>query len=118
MALYFSTTDPERLLKAFKGLIIDGHVKTWDVDEDGDFTHTARQWDRRAWLRPVIENKRLALYILSPQGRWISTALYAIYHGRFIESMLVHCDALFVEAQATASPEGADAVGSPSDLVI
>lgn len=110
MALYFSSSDPAALLEMFKGYINSGRVKTWSVDDDGDFTHTARQWERLAWFCPKIELGRLALYILNPRNHPISTATYAIYHGRFIESMLVHCDELFSEAHASAFPEGDDTV--------
>ena len=110
MALYFSTHDPEHLLETFKGLISEGHVRTWEVDDDGDFTHTARQWDGLAWLCPAVEDGRLALYILNPKDRSVTTATYAIYHGRFIESMLLHCDDLFDDARASALPEGRDSV--------
>jgi hypothetical protein len=113
MAIYFSTRDPGQLLSVFKGSVDRGVIKTWDVDEDGDFTHTARQWERRAWLVPKLEEGRLALYMLSPKGVPISTAIYAIYHGRFIESMLLHCDDFFSDCWATANPEGDDVV-SPS----
>jgi hypothetical protein len=110
MALYFSTRDPERLLAAFKSHIEEGTVKTWGCDSDGDFTHTAPQWEARAWLRPRIEKDRLTLYILNPKDRWISTAIYAIYHGRFVESMLLHCDHLFDDVRTTAEPEERDTV--------
>jgi hypothetical protein len=113
MALYFSTGDPSALLEAFTDHIRAGRIKTWAIDDDGDFTHTARQWETQAWLCPRLEERRLALYILNPAGRWISTAVYAVYHGRFIESMLTHCDRLFDKALATSIPEEKDTIGPP-----
>lgn len=114
MALYFYTREPKTLLASFRDKIETGAIVTWEEDEDGDFTHTARQWDRKAWLRPKFEDGRLAFYILYPKGAWISTAIYAIYHGRFIESMLRHCDDLFSNAAASAYPEGEDKVRDPA----
>jgi hypothetical protein len=112
MALHFATKTPRKLLAAYKKAIDDGHVKTWSYDKDGDFTHTADQWIRKAWLRPkVIEGAELVFYILSPKETKISTALYAIYHGRFVESMLRHCDSLFSRATASSMPESGDVVG-------
>jgi hypothetical protein len=36
--------------------------------------------------------------------------LYAVYHGRFIESMLTHCDELFNAGAATALPTNSDVI--------
>jgi hypothetical protein len=111
MAIHFKTATPKKLLAAFKKAIDDGKVVTWSYDADNDFTHTAQQWKARAWLRPtVIEREDLVFTILKPQNSKISSEIYAIYHGRFIESMLVHCDSLFKEAFATALPEDGDIV--------
>jgi hypothetical protein len=111
MAIHFTTDKPKQLLASFKKAIDDGKVVTWAYDNDGDFTHTAQQWKSLAWLRPrVIDGQKLVLSILKPQASKISSEVYAIYHGRFIESMLVHCDSLFTEAIATAFPSDGDIV--------
>lgn len=109
MAIYFKTDTPKKLLAAYKKAIDDGHVTTWSYDADGDFTHTAEQWSRKAWLRPKIKDgSALVLYILKPKDATLSSVAYAIYHGRFIESMLRHCDKLFSDARATAMPDEGD----------
>lgn len=109
MAVHFKTQTPQKLLNAYKKAIDDGHVTTWSYDKDGDFTHTAEQWIRKAWLRPqVVSGTELVLNILAPKEVDVSSAVYAIYHGRFIESVLRHCDKLFVNAHATAMPEAGD----------
>jgi hypothetical protein len=112
MAIYLITNTPNKLLAAFKKAIDDGHVATWSYDNDGDFTHTASQWKGMAWLHPsVVEKERLALNIMPPQNSKVSSEVYAIYHGRFIESMLAHCDKLFTSGSATALPDDGDSVG-------
>lgn len=112
MAIHFKTSTPKNLLAAYKKAVDDGHVTTWAYDSEGDFTHTAEQWSKRAWLRPKIkEGEELIFYILSPRETKISSTVYAIYHGRFIESMLTHCDRLFSDGCATAIPEQKDIVG-------
>lgn len=111
MALHFKTTTPKKLLATYKKAIDDGHVATWSYDKDGDFTHTADQWVRKAWLRPkVIEGTELKFIILTPKDTEMSSVVYAVYHGRFIESMLSHCDKLFSQAYASAMPESGDVV--------
>lgn len=111
MAIFLETKTPRKLLKAFKKAIDDRHIETWSYDKDGDFTHTPEQWARKAWLRPkVIENERLLLNILSPTDETVSTEVYAVYHGRFIEAMLAHCDSLFVEGKASSLPIDGDKV--------
>jgi hypothetical protein len=110
MALSFKTTDPNKLLQAFKKAINEGRIVTWSYDADGDFTHTAEQWKNSAWLRPKAKTERLVFNIIKPKNRNISSVVYAVYHGRFIESMLTHCDKLFTDADATAFPSTGDRV--------
>jgi hypothetical protein len=111
MAIHFKTETPKKLLAAYKKAIDDGHIKTWSYDGEGDFTHTADQWINRAWLRPKIsEGKELVLYILAPKETTLSSEIYAIYHGRFIESMLRHCDSVFAQGYASAMPEEGDVI--------
>ena len=110
MAAYLITDSPSNLLAAFKKAIDEGHVVTWSYDSDGDFTHTAQQWKNQAWFRPSAQTDRLTLNIMRPQNGKISSEVYAIYHGRIIESMLAHCDELFTTGVATALPDKADLV--------
>jgi hypothetical protein len=97
-------------LSTFRKKIDEGSIVTWSYDEDGDFTHTAKQWENLAWLRPRIHAERLALFIFPPQNTKLSIEIYAIYHGRFIESIVAHCDTLFIRGIATALPEGEDVI--------
>jgi hypothetical protein len=109
MAIHFETKTPKKLLAAYKKAVDDGHVSTWSYDADGDFTHTADQWNRKAWLRPKVqEGAALVFYILAPKETKLSSTIYAVYHGRFIESMLSHCDQLFSEGRASSMPEDGD----------
>lgn len=110
MAVKIQTTTPAALLKAFKSAIDKGHIVTWSYDNDGDFTHSRDQWRNKAWLRPKIMGNELILNIICPQNGAVTTEVYAIYHGRFIEAMLAHCDKDFNSAQATSMPTGGDIV--------
>jgi hypothetical protein len=102
MAIHFKTNDPGKLLSTFKKYIDDKKVVTWSYDTSGDFTHTPDQWIYRAWLRPSIENGQLVMNIIRPKNGKVPREVYGVYHGRFIESMLSHCDSLFTEGIATA----------------
>ena len=102
MAIIFETTNPSTLLSTFKKAIDDRKVVTWAYDSDGDFVHTPQQWSQVGWLRPRIQQGRLVFGFLARPNQKCTSEGYAVYHGRFIESMLAHCDALFSEAKATA----------------
>jgi hypothetical protein len=108
MAINFETSDSAKLLTTFKKLIDEKKVVTWSYDKDGDFTHAPEQWARKAWLRPVIFNGRLVMNFLGNSSVVTSSALYGVYHGRFLESMLTHCDKLFSSGAATAMPTNSD----------
>jgi hypothetical protein len=110
MAIRFETSRPQALLDRLRKAVDDGAIATWSYDSDGDFTHTAAQWVKKAWLRPAVESEKLSFYIIAPKGVHISRSLYAVYHGRFIETALSHCDDAFRRAVASAYPEGRDMI--------
>lgn len=113
MAINFKTAHPQALLDAFRKAIRDGKVVTWTIDVRNDyFTHSTDQWRNLAWFMPKVNTTdgSLDFYIIKPQGKNISVEVYAIYHGRFIESLLAHCDGLFSSASATSLPEKQDRV--------
>lgn len=112
MALTISTPDPAKLLADIKSAIKEGKVKTWSVDGDGDFTHSAEQWRYRAWFKPTLGISELRLYILAPKATAISKVVYAVYHGRFIEAILSHFDTDVTSLRASSLPEGNDIVAS------
>lgn len=112
MAVNFSTSNPQALLDTFKKAIDDGHIVTWSYDRDGDFTHTPDQWKHQAWLRPSISNGMLTMNFLANNTIRTTKTVYGVYHGRFIESMLTHCDGLFSVGAATAMPTNSDRIQS------
>lgn len=110
MAIRLKTNTPQALLNAFKKAIDEKRILTWSYDADEDFTHTPDQWKNKAWLRPHVRTGELVLTIINQKDTKISSLIYAVYHGRFIESMLHHCDTLFSEGIATAMPTTEDRV--------
>jgi hypothetical protein len=111
MALYFTTNTPSKLLADFKKAIDEGHVKTWSYDAEGDFTHAKTQWENVAWLKPNTDTAgRLTFFIIPPKTQKISKAVYGIYHGRFIESMLTHFNNSFSQGLATSMPVAGDTI--------
>lgn len=110
MAIRFKTKDPQKLLDDFKRAVDKGTVATWSYDQDGDFTHTPDQWKNKAWLRPKTKNGELVFSIINQKSKNLSSLVYAVYHGRFIESMLNHFDSSFSNAEASALPSEDDMV--------
>src|SRR5882724_10950054 len=108
MALLFKTNTPQALLNDFKKKIDEGHVVTWSYDKDGDFTHTPDQWRNQAWMRPSIDLGGLRFNILGNAKKITTKAVYAVYHGRMVESMAAHCDDRFTEAVTTARATNSD----------
>ena len=107
----FPTSDPRGLLSALRAKIDAKGIRTWAYDEDGDFTHTADQWNRDAWMRPSIGANALVMSIVPPKNDHISSAVYAIYHGRFVETVIRHFDKrLSGPVLVSPLPEGEDQV--------
>ena len=114
MAIIVRTDYPRKLLSAIRTSIDENVIRTWAYDEDGDFTHTAEQWTRRAWLHPRVREDSLVFSIIPPRTQRISKVLYGVYHGRFIEMLLTHFDERFDDARATALPTSADKIEGQS----
>lgn len=112
MAIHVKTNNAADLLLHLRRLIDAGKIKTWSYDKDLDFTHTAPQWASRAWLRPTERTDELVLNILAPKGVGMTKAVYAIYHGRFIEVILTHADHMCTAIRASALAEIGDHIGT------
>jgi hypothetical protein len=107
----FDTPNPNGLLASFKEAIRKGHVETWS-DVNGDFTHTPPQWKGKAWMRPTVYANELRFSIIRPQNGSITSEIYAVYHGRFIETMLAHFDKQFSTGAATALASQSDRIAA------
>ncbi len=108
MAVIIKTNTPEELLKLIKKAIDEGDVVTWSYDDDGDFTHTPNQWKYKAWLKPEIYDTELRLGIIKRNDEVLSKEIYGVYHGRFIEMVLVHFDGIITFASGTANKTDPD----------
>jgi|SRR5690348_6050283 len=117
MAVYFQTNDPEGLLQKFKSAIAqtsqEGKITTWTASRDGKYyTHASKQWEYAAWMKPVVEARRLTFYIIKSKKTFVSQSAYGFYHGHMIETFLNHFDRLFDGGSATAMPVPGDLVSS------
>lgn len=112
MAIYFESANPAGLLAAFKNAIDKAQVVTWSYDKNGDFTHTPEQWKYRGWLRPSLSAGRLSMSFLGRSDEITTWQVYAVYHGRFVESMTAHCNAMFSEARVPSQPTASDSIST------
>lgn len=107
----FNSASPQQLLVSLREAIRKGHITTWS-EQNGYFTHTPTQWAHKAWLHPSIQGSELRFAIIKPQDTNITTEVYAVYHGRFIETMLAHFDKQFSNGFASAMPTLVDRVAA------
>lgn len=105
MAIIVQTPAPAKLLADIKTAIKEGHVETWLVDPEGDFTHEPEQWRKKAWLNPTVVPGVLVFGLLGQKNVTMTKAIYGTYHGRFIEMLLTHFDDEFTSIMSTAQKE-------------
>jgi hypothetical protein len=111
MAVRAFSGNPQQLLDDIKAAIRAGTIQTWELDTDGDFTHSPPQWKNEAWFRPSVETGQLVFRILGQDSKEMSMETYAVYHGRFIEMLLAHFDGRFTYASATALAISGEYIG-------
>jgi hypothetical protein len=102
MAVRAFTNEPKDLLLAIKKAIADGVITTWRIDADGDLTHTSTQWKGKAWMRPKVLEDRLLFNIIASKNEEMSKAVYGVYHGRLVQTLLIHFDTKMTTVTATA----------------
>lgn len=94
MSIYVKADKPAELIKEINELIEKKTIATWSVDSDGDYTHTASQWEKNAWIHPIVEETRVVFAIWGRKDQNLSIVDYAVFHGRFVEMLLNHFDRL------------------------
>ncbi|WP_438282311.1 hypothetical protein [Pseudomonas alabamensis] len=114
MAVDFITSTPSGLLSEFKKRINqeeqEGKITTWDLDSDGDITHKAEQWKRKAWMRPQVKKDRLTFTVVNPQGREVPPEVYGFYHGHLVATFITHFGTKFSSAVSSGKPTSEDRV--------
>ncbi len=95
MALYVNTKDANALLNKLKKAIRDNQVRTWEIDQDGDYTYVPEQWKNEAWIRyretrPTPQC--LVFGIVARKSKLLTKTVYGIYMGRFAEMLSTHFD--------------------------
>ncbi len=109
MSVHLVTSNASGLLSAFKKAIIEKRIDTWSMSEDQKyFTHSPSQWNSLAWFSPSVQSDRLVFNIIKPNNKNVTDVVYAVYHGRLIESFLTHFDQSFTDGIATALPQSND----------
>lgn len=104
MAIIIKTSNPEVLLQKLKVAISKEHIKTWLVDEDGDYSATPDKWKYKAWFRPRKINKEeelLIFGIVKSMEYTLTCEIYGVYHGRFIATLLSHFDDIISHIEIT-----------------
>jgi hypothetical protein len=111
MSIKLYCSNPGNLLTQIKQAINEKKIETWKYDKDGDFTHATAQWSGLAWLRPSIGYGYLLLTLIPSTATSITSTVYAVYHGRFIEMAMAHFDREFSKAEGSAMPQDGDRLG-------
>lgn len=115
MSITVLTSNPRGLIEKINKFVSEGKSQTWEIDSDGDFTHSPEQWKNEAWFTVSFINEDSIVFgMLPPIGDVITSEVYAIYHGRFSEMLLSHFDEDFSEIQISSLASKYDRIKSVS----
>lgn len=110
MSIKVLTSNPRDLKDQINKYIVDGRISTWEVDADGDYTHSPEQWKNQAWFKIHYTQDGMVLGIWPPSNKNISIEIYAVYHGRFSEMLLSHFDSEFSKIIISSMPTEYDRI--------
>lgn len=113
MALHIqlvSPITPKKLWGNILEQIDNGIIDTWEIDSDGDLTHTPYQWKGEAWLRHYFVDSELIFGIVARRDKKMSKVIYGLYHGRFVEMLLTHFDTQIEGIIISSMPEEYDLI--------
>ena len=110
MAIIIKTTRPNALLKTIRDGIEDGTIRTWEEDEEGDFTHITSdgQWYNKAWFRPFVKRGEIRFGLIGRERYNMTRSIYAVYHGRFTQMLLEHCHEFYNYVTSSSEKEPED----------
>ncbi|MDD4009848.1 MAG: hypothetical protein PHQ67_08575 [Fermentimonas sp.] len=106
MAIIIQTNHPDILLDKIYDAIDKKNAEKWICTEDGRLTYGTLLWKNEAFFKPQIwvDDKELRFGLLKRKDRkHISSKLYATYHSKFIEMLLLKFDKDFNSVTATAN---------------
>jgi hypothetical protein len=101
MAITVPSKAPLYLLLQIKQDITSRRTDEWVCDQDGDLTLSDPQWNNKAWFRPHVKEAKLVFGIIPAIEPKMSTALFAFYHGRLLETLLGRYQHLAGEASTS-----------------
>lgn len=115
MAVHFTTAAAQALLKEFDKRISQsepaGKITTWEKSADGAYyTHRAKEWQAKAWMKPTIQSDKLVFNIVKPKNSDVSATVYAYYHGHLTETFLNHFDKMFTYGVSSALADPGDII--------
>lgn len=86
-----SNNNATNLLKSIKVQIDKGRIVTWKYDKEDDFTHSADQWEEKAWIYPtIVSNQETHWKLKKPEGKNLDIVVRSVYLGRFSEMLINH----------------------------
>ena len=101
MAIIITSAQPRTLLKEIREQVHEGRLRNWRL-KSGKYLAYVGDHGNEAWLSPEISINELRFEITGPEVIGVNREMYAIYHGRFIETLLSCFTTWFTEVRVTA----------------
>ena len=93
MAIKIDTTSGAEILEKLEFLVSQDIIRTWEIDDDKDYTISSSKWNNKAWFRPHVTNAGALVFgIISSKSHTMTKELYGVYHGRLATTILAHFD--------------------------
>jgi hypothetical protein len=93
LALYLKTSEPEKVMQAFKASVGDidqpHDGARWLRPKDSEYiTHADPEWAYKSWVLPSVRQGALLFNIIRPEDRYVSVKAYAAYHAELVGTLM------------------------------
>ena len=90
MAVIAKTDSPNTLLARLKKRIAEGTIRSWSVDDDGDFCHDAAQVKNKCCFRPEILDTELRFNLKWYKDVSKEPEFRAELHAHAVRMLMIH----------------------------
>ncbi|MGC4004673.1 MAG: hypothetical protein QM811_16765 [Pirellulales bacterium] len=108
MSVTVYSPDPQELIDALENASQEGDLKEWRLTSKKRYTLNAEKLRNKAFFSATVSDDYVVFNIRPGIGLRLANTTYAIYHGHFIQLLLMNFDDMISTISCTALADDND----------